>query len=122
MANSLFKCGRIKFCLSEAWTSTVQSAELLHKYCLIILNGSIHTTELVLDLKEEVTLSTEVVYFFFLNRCKRLIQSTPSNTKDSPINNSVPSNLIRDLARIPWANLSKDLPKDNPDLGRSHLN
>lgn len=50
--------------------------------------------------------------FFFLNRCKRLIQSTPSNTKDSPINNSVPSNLIRDLARIPLANLNQDLPKD----------
>lgn len=52
----------------------------------------------------------------------RLIQSTPSNTQDLPINNSVPSNLIRDLARIPLANLSKDHLKENPDLGHSHLN
>lgn len=34
----------------------------------------------------------------------------------------MPSNLIRDLARIPWANLNKDQPKENPDLGHSHLN
>lgn len=34
------------------------------------------------------------------------------NTKDPPINNSVPSNLIRDLARIPLANLNKGLLKD----------
>lgn len=52
----------------------------------------------------------------------RLIQSTPGNTQDLPINNSVPSNPIRDLARIPLANLSKDHLKENPDFGHSHLN
>lgn len=35
-----------------------------------------------------------------------------TNTKDPPINNSVPSNLIRDLAGIPLANLNKGLLKD----------
>lgn len=33
------------------------------------------------------------------------------NTKDPPINNSVPSNLIRDLARIPLANVNKAFSK-----------
>lgn len=99
--------------------STVQSAEFQHKYHLRIPHGSRPTTELVSDLTEEVTLSTET--FFLLNRCKRLIQSTPSNTQDRPINNSVPSNLIGDLARILLAHLNKDHPKANPDLGHSHL-
>lgn len=33
------------------------------------------------------------------------------NTKDPPINNSVPSNLIRDFARIPLANVNKAFSK-----------
>lgn len=71
--------------------------------------GAMHTTVLVPDLRGS---GPELKrWVFLLNRCKRLIQSTPSNTKDSTINNSVPSNLIKDLARIVWANLNKNHPK-----------
>lgn len=54
----------LKFWLSEASMSTVQSTEFQHKHRLRIPNGSMHTTGLVPDLKEEVTLSTEVVFLF----------------------------------------------------------